>query len=859
MTINFLLIDSWDLTDYIILTVSNFTKGQPSAVTFSQGIVSILSQSSTWTQNLCGDSSKPDLRPVTVVIKAPHTGSTLRLEIHGNNFKTFTGENQGFWGVRDVNILLSDQPVTESFFCGMTKPYNFLYKNNCSCTGGQYLDQTSSQCTKCHKSCKYCDGPNSSDCYSCGDHYLWDGTQCVSCDSSCATCSGPGPAQCLTCQAGFYLSENSTCLNSATALANAKKATDTVVSVGIMLMNLASQGSQFSLSIAIMAKMFQYIKYLDINYPEGLVQVLKTWNSDFFSLNISPDPPSSLDNENIYKEPPEVFEKYGVDPSFLLNYWQTFTFLLIIFGCSLIIMGAEVTIKDRNKLKCLHKYIHKARMTLMNTSLIIFYNSFGDILFYSLIEYRSSKPHFNVSKISLIISILLFLLNSGIFFSHYKVLRTLQRNKRRRVIDISQEQSSGTPNNNNSNETLELFYGDYKDDSFLKQGYLLFFIIRDLVFSFILPLLFEHALAETIMITLINLTMIIYLLAQRPFKNKLDFLQQVMGELLLLSVNISVTIMAFWDAMGKEETETRAKLGNAIIAINLSFNGFALVFLSITLTLIVRSIYQTWKKKKRNRVVISGEVQLQALTDPKGFERPPNRAENSHYKAPENTSNIHLRSDTSSLYPNENNEISLLRSEIMVTNRNNLNKSTLGNEDFGHRNLRSDTSIFFDPHSSSIKDSSSMTEAQKTFDSKMLKSQESSQPNEAEVLFTRVESHQHHLDRITKSLRRTAHQRNNNTQKNRDVSPPPDNFSMQEGASLQEGGGKIRMDDASPYLKKLYQQQQGQKSVKNSQRGGGLAERLAELVRSPMKDENRVQVKEEYDVETVRLTPKNEF
>jgi len=30
-------------------------------------------------------------------------------------------------------------------------------------------------------------------------------------------------------------------------------------------------------------------------------------------------------------------------------------------------------------------------------------------------------------------------------------------------------------------------------------------------------------------------------------------------------------------------------------------------------------------------------------------------------------------------------------------------------------------------------------------------------------------------------------------------------------------------------------------------------------VRSPKKDENRVQIKGEYDVETVRLTPKNEF
>jgi len=604
ISISLWLIDKWNLYDYFILTISNGTK-----VTFSENLVKIIS-ASTWSQKLCGDQSTPDLQPVTIVIQAPHTGNKLAIEFYYANFDSFMKNDGGFAGLRDLNILLSTQTLEASSFCGITRPMNLLYENNCSCAYGQYMDPTIVQCKPCNSACGLCFGPTSSECYSCSENYIYTGTSCMACDNTCNTCFGTASNECLTCRGGYHLSENNTCLNSYSAAVEAKGTTDSIVGIGLLLMNLANQGSPSSVSLAVLAKMLQYIKYLDISYSPGLKDALDNWDSDFLALNINIPPPGELKSKNIYKASPEVFARYDVEPSFLFNFWQELIFLTFTTSSFILLIGVEILIKDSFQRKYIFEFVQKVRKMLQGFSLMILYNSFGDITIFSILEYRSSKGNFDLSKLSLLVSIAFIIFNIVIFTNHIQILlkrrNIMQRTRNINNTNLMQEFDA-------KNESFKSFFNDYKSDSLSVQGCLLFFIIRDVLFSIILACLFEHPLAQMIIIITLNILIILYLGIKRPYLESSNGYQQIFGELILLIVNTCIFVMAIFDLEGEKATNRRDSLGQVIILLNLIFNFVILFILLAKLFIFAKNTYKKWSKSRQIKKVHT-EVQLHTIS-----------------------------------------------------------------------------------------------------------------------------------------------------------------------------------------------------------------------------------------------------
>ena len=123
--------------------------------------------------------------------------------------------------------------------CSACSPKYYLQPNNSktclnTCGNGYWADSTINVCSSCAATCKFCTGPSTLDCASCGVGFYWnlllqkcvtscpggyypDNAKrlCSLCDRSCRTCFGPSNDGCSSCQAGFFLQPSSaTCLPS---------------------------------------------------------------------------------------------------------------------------------------------------------------------------------------------------------------------------------------------------------------------------------------------------------------------------------------------------------------------------------------------------------------------------------------------------------------------------------------------------------------------------------------------------------------------------------------------------------------------------------------------------------------------
>lgn len=77
--------------------------------------------------------------------------------------------------------------------------------------GQTNLQLSNGICVPCFSKCLYCSGlPNN--CTACPVGKFLNGSNCVNCDQSCLTCSGSSPNACLTCPDGFFLNNQSYCM-----------------------------------------------------------------------------------------------------------------------------------------------------------------------------------------------------------------------------------------------------------------------------------------------------------------------------------------------------------------------------------------------------------------------------------------------------------------------------------------------------------------------------------------------------------------------------------------------------------------------------------------------------------------------
>jgi len=359
---------------------------------------------------------------------------------------------------------------------------------------------------------------------------------------------------------------------------------DTASSSGILIGSLLSSSDSTSVCMGPFSKMLQYIKYMDIDYPEK-VQLMLDQQSAKSEGGFSKKVLGNLWDEFPENDLPEKFEKYRAHSSFFVNFWPALFNLLVILAVTLVVVVLNKCAKGR-AIK-----IHGISQSLLgilkwNVLLITFCGNLGDIVLFTALELQSARLDDAAAGVSFGICLLINLA------AVWMVIKILDVNSAVRKARGSEETWA----------SYKALFAAYKSQSYLQQIFLFIFIIRLIVFNGVIGYLYQYPLLQAIIINLANVLILLYLLFKRPIKQLVSLIQQIILEVVLLPFNVCVLTLAIMDAKEMEAEDERKKIGDIMVYINVVIPVLSVILMAAKLFVIGFTAYKEWKIEKAKKL-----------------------------------------------------------------------------------------------------------------------------------------------------------------------------------------------------------------------------------------------------------------
>ena len=388
-------------------------------------------------------------------------------------------------------------------------------------------------------------------------------------------------------------------------------------SITINTVTIISAANSVAVTGGTLVKLLGYTRYLDVSHSATLEAVYANFKAPTGLLASKQlELHHNAKNKFSTKTPPQVFEKYNISPVFLIGFWIGFISLLAISLVVLVIIGVQWKFTKLYKDSTFNPTLQKVKITAQNFLLQQFYSSYGDITMYSMLQFRSAQLSKPASVLSILIATAFLIGGICMLVAHVRLLRRYQQIKR--GLTNSNEKSTTELDQFQARyEGIKTLFQDFKDTSFTHQAFLLFFAIRSVITGLCLSLLFEHPLAEAIIMLITSLIILAYIVVLRPFKNMLDNLQQIVFELVLLIVSGSLLIIATLDKENGDHVHRKHKAAQVILFMNTIANYVPLASIAIKAFLLTRdnnSINTTEKAKSIND---AGDVEKKAFLNAK--------------------------------------------------------------------------------------------------------------------------------------------------------------------------------------------------------------------------------------------------
>lgn len=152
-------------------------------------------------------------------------------------------------------------------------------------------------------------------------------------------------------------------------------------------------------------------------------------------------------------------------------------------------------------------------------------------------------------------------------------------------------------------KNYQVLFEDYKNDHLSQKMFLFIFMFRTYIHYSILGYLNEYPFLQTCTFTMISIAILLYLIIRRPMKSKINYIQQLVCEVAILIVNISVLILSVMNKWVIGDYEARVRVGDVIIATNfgLSLAGSAFLIIETLSQLKDAHLFiKSWLKSQKN-------------------------------------------------------------------------------------------------------------------------------------------------------------------------------------------------------------------------------------------------------------------
>ena len=354
-------------------------------------------------------------------------------------------------------------------------------------------------------------------------------------------------------------------------------------------------GRSLSVGLGLMAKIIQNVRYLNISYPQETLSAFESYGTDLFELPI----PEAFYESPETKDLPSQYSRYDIDPSFLENYWQTITTILISLVGFLMIRLIQYFTRKQKKDHAVQIVLKNLGQTAANFLVIQIYSNLDDVIFYFLLDASSTKMSSPSAGVSMGAAAFFLALGLALVILHCWILGKYQKAKVQGQLDSFREKF----------RFLGTLYEDFKDDNAVKQSFFGILILR-CIFLVLVIMLLQPPWIQTSLLMIANLVFLGYFIHQRPFKSLFDEISQYFCEATIFTAYLSVLVLSVLDYKEDYTSSVRNGFGKCIVisGIVLSLGGFLIQVVQIIG--VIRGIYQFFKgylekKRERHRIPLS--------------------------------------------------------------------------------------------------------------------------------------------------------------------------------------------------------------------------------------------------------------
>ena len=382
------------------------------------------------------------------------------------------------------------------------------------------------------------------------------------------------------------------------AMAGMANSANSASSTGTMIWNVVSSSDSTAACMGPLAKMLQYIKYMDIDFPEKVLLMMDEQNKDALKGGFAKKLMKGVLEEFPRNELPKKFELYQTPSSFFVNFWAAMFNLSVILFVTLTVLFLKMTTKSFPKVNGILRGV--TDILKWNLTLVTFCGNMGDLVLFSSLELQSMQFENLPSVLSFIFCLLV---NTVAIYVIVKILdvNSAIRKSRERITGNGARAELQKKRIVQKWTSYKALFDCYKDYSFYQQIFLFVFIVRMTLFNALIGYFYDFPLLQAIAFSLFNILMLGYLVIKRPMKKIVNLVQQIVLELVLLPFNTCVLTLAIMDNQGIEKTDLRVTIGNIIVYINVVVPVLSLVLMFAKFIAIAVELYQAWKIAKAKK------------------------------------------------------------------------------------------------------------------------------------------------------------------------------------------------------------------------------------------------------------------
>jgi len=241
-------------------------------------------------------------------------------------------------------------------------------------------------------------------------------------------------------------------------------------------------------------------------------------------------------------------------------------------------------------------------LSASNFALAQIYSSLDDIVFFFALNVRGKGGSSAFENVSFAFAIILLLALFALASFHTFLVVRYQNLKKRAIVKKDKKPLDEFIV---KYENVKIIYADFHDHRLPQQSFLLLNAFRSVFASLFMVTLFDYPLAQTIILTVMSISILAYHSTFKPFRECINAYAQYFCEIILLLVNICMLILVCIDKSGAPAENAVERLSTAVIVLNLIMIIGSSIFILALIFLMLYGIYQERISNRRSIIPVT--------------------------------------------------------------------------------------------------------------------------------------------------------------------------------------------------------------------------------------------------------------